>query len=68
MPLNFEHMVYLEGFVGQYYYHAILTPKRTKALFWPFFEVWAGHCGCNICSKNLKFLVNMWFSINFKVY
>jgi hypothetical protein len=36
----------------------ILTPFY-QGLFWPIFEVWAGHCGCNICPKNLKFSVNM---------
>jgi hypothetical protein len=36
--------------------------------FWPIFEVWAGHCGCNICPKNLQFLVNMWFSTSFKTH
>jgi hypothetical protein len=28
-----------------------------KAIFWPILKVRAGHCGCNICPKNLKFLV-----------
>jgi hypothetical protein len=28
-----------------------INPKRTKAIFWPIFEVWVGHCRCNICPK-----------------
>ena len=27
----------------------LLNPSRTKSSLWPVFEVWAGHCGCNIC-------------------
>jgi hypothetical protein len=45
-----------------------LTPKGSSPIFWPNFEVWAGHCGCNICPKNIKFSVNMWFSTNFKMH
>jgi hypothetical protein len=37
-----------------------------KSNFWPIFKVRAGHCGCNICPKNVKFSVNMWFSTSFK--
>jgi hypothetical protein len=32
----------------------------------PILKVWVGHSGCNICPKNLKFSVNMWFSTSFK--
>jgi hypothetical protein len=42
-----------------------LTPKGLEA-FSGFFEVWARHCGCNICPKNLQFSGNMWFSTSFK--
>ena len=45
----------------------ILTPKVLRP-FSSFYEVWAGHCGCNVCPKNLKFLVNMWFSTSFKTH
>jgi hypothetical protein len=40
----------------------------TKSIVWSILEVWARHCGCNICPKNLKFLVNMWFSTSFKTH
>jgi hypothetical protein len=45
-----------------------LTPKGPRPFFGPIFEVWAGHCGCNICPKNLIFSVNMWFSTTFKTH
>jgi hypothetical protein len=49
--------------------HGILTPKlKTIGHFSGFFEVWAGHCGCNICPKNLKILVNTRFSTSFKTH
>jgi hypothetical protein len=43
------------------------NPDRTKSIFWLTLKVWTGHCGCNIYPKNLKFLVNMWFSTSFKI-
>jgi hypothetical protein len=24
--------------------HLLINPERTKSIFWPIFEVWAGHC------------------------
>jgi hypothetical protein len=41
---------------------------RMKSILWPIFEVWAGHCGCNICPKNFKFLVNICYSTSFKTH
>jgi hypothetical protein len=52
---------------GVLYLIQVLIPKGWSPWFGPLFEVWASHCRCNICPKNLKFLVNMWFSASFRI-
>jgi hypothetical protein len=46
-----------------------LVFSSASVLHWYLvFDVWAGHCNCNVCPKNLKVLVNMWFSTSFKTH
>jgi hypothetical protein len=47
----------------------LLTPKHLRTFFGPFLKFGQAIVdACNLCPKNLKFLVNMWFSTSFKMH